>query len=130
MVGENGGWDWCRIEPVLLRHTVERIATIPPPRWDAGEDRPLWRWENKRCFSTCSAYDFLSSGAVTQSDDVWKRIWKFPVPQRIRIFVWLVFHDRLLMWSYLGVILRTRICVVCVERSRRIWTMYCDHVLW
>ncbi|KAK8697852.1 hypothetical protein V6N13_113987 [Hibiscus sabdariffa] len=27
---------------------------------------------------------------------IWTRVWKIPVPQRVRVFVWLVFHGRLL----------------------------------
>ncbi|KAL4279422.1 hypothetical protein GQ457_03G039710 [Hibiscus cannabinus] len=43
-----------------------RFATIPPPRCDAGADKSVWRWENKRHFTTRLTYVFLTHGVVTQ----------------------------------------------------------------
>ncbi|KAK9011299.1 hypothetical protein V6N11_044151 [Hibiscus sabdariffa] len=51
MVTESGVWDWDRLEFMLPRKNLERIAFLPP-RDGFGEDRPTWGWEDKREFST------------------------------------------------------------------------------
>ncbi|KAK8637099.1 hypothetical protein V6N13_064527 [Hibiscus sabdariffa] len=58
--------------------------------------------------------------------DIWKRIWKLHVPQRVRVFGWLSFHERLLTN-----VERVRrhcaamdLCEICMNGSENI-----DHVL-
>ncbi|KAL4319420.1 hypothetical protein GQ457_18G011800 [Hibiscus cannabinus] len=96
MVDEDGGWDWSRLSPWLSKDTLERIAAIPPPRVGLGSDSPRWRWEDNRKFTTRLAYGALSEEGVTNGVLYWRQLWKMPVPQRIRMFFWLVFHGRLL----------------------------------
>ncbi|KAL4272884.1 hypothetical protein GQ457_13G009590 [Hibiscus cannabinus] len=43
MVDDNGEWDWHRMEGLLPRESIERIASVQPPRSDSGEDQPFWR---------------------------------------------------------------------------------------
>ncbi|KAL4295874.1 hypothetical protein GQ457_12G003750 [Hibiscus cannabinus] len=96
MVDEAGDWDWCRLSSWLPKDTLERIAAVMPPRLGLGDDRSGWRWEDNRKFTTRSAYAALSVEPVANDSLYWRQIWKLPVPQRIRVFVWLVFHRRLL----------------------------------
>ncbi|KAL4333466.1 hypothetical protein GQ457_07G012960 [Hibiscus cannabinus] len=96
MVSVHGNWDWERLEAVLPREKLELIAAVQPPRSDAGLDRPGWRWEEKRNFSVSSAYGYLFHGLDFGNGDTWKRVWKIAVPQRVRMFIWLTFHNRLL----------------------------------
>ncbi|KAL4383201.1 hypothetical protein GQ457_15G013690 [Hibiscus cannabinus] len=96
MVSVHENWDWERLEAVLPREKLELIAAVQPPRSDAGLDRPGWRWEDKRNFWVSSAYGYLFQGLDFGNGDTWKRIWKLAVPQRVRVFIWLTFHNRLL----------------------------------
>ncbi|KAL4385217.1 hypothetical protein GQ457_15G009690 [Hibiscus cannabinus] len=96
MVSENGMWDWDKLELMLPKESLEQIAAIPPPRAEFGEDKPTWRWEDKRHFSTRTAYDFLTNDLGICESNVWRKIWRLGVPQRIRTFIWLAFHERLM----------------------------------
>ncbi|KAL4353175.1 hypothetical protein GQ457_06G017320 [Hibiscus cannabinus] len=96
MVTNDGLWDWDRIGSSLPRIALDRIASVPPPRTRLGGDFPVWRWEDKRGFTTRSAYAFLVLDSGTHYPTVWRRIWKLVVPQRVRVFVWVTLHERLL----------------------------------
>ncbi|KAK8610960.1 hypothetical protein V6N13_131027 [Hibiscus sabdariffa] len=68
MVDDNGGWDWRRLEGLLPRESLERIASVQPPHSDGGEDKPFWRWESNGQFSARSAYGYLLSDTESGFD--------------------------------------------------------------
>ncbi|KAL4385529.1 hypothetical protein GQ457_15G002390 [Hibiscus cannabinus] len=96
MVNVGGNWDWFRLEQLRPEESLERIASIQPSGDSLGEDRSQWRWEPNCQFSSRFAYIFLSNDMTGGQRGFWKRIWKLRVPQRIRGFAWLSFHERLL----------------------------------
>ncbi|KAK9043222.1 hypothetical protein V6N11_071569 [Hibiscus sabdariffa] len=79
MIDSNCGWDWNRISAALSGELVDRIAVVPPPRGDAGLDKPVWRWESNHKFTTRSAYLFLSHDVTPLNAGIWTRVWKIPV---------------------------------------------------
>ncbi|CAI0409373.1 unnamed protein product [Linum tenue] len=77
---------------------------IDPPRRDAGEDLTTWGMEADGKFRIKSAYT-VAADWLGKEDNVpdqvqarpkWKQIWKWDGPHRIRHFLWLAFHNRLL----------------------------------
>ncbi|KAK8564185.1 hypothetical protein V6N12_036315 [Hibiscus sabdariffa] len=96
MVNASGAWDWDRLETILPRERLERIASVQPPLSGSGEDKPMWRWKDKRNLTTRSPYAFIVHGTELHNTGIWKNIWKILVPQRVRVFVWLTFHERIL----------------------------------
>ncbi|XVF52811.1 hypothetical protein PTKIN_Ptkin05aG0048700 [Pterospermum kingtungense] len=65
------GWDWVRLEGLL-------------PDCSSGQ------------FSISSAYSLAIGGNTTPSDSLWMKIWKLKVPARIRSFLWLIKHNRVM----------------------------------
>ncbi|KAL4368559.1 hypothetical protein GQ457_05G007400 [Hibiscus cannabinus] len=98
MVSESGDWDWARLCGVLPPRLLEQVGTVLPPHSEAGPDVPSWRLEDRRIFTMKSAYNhiFCHNGNDDQNFPVWKRVWKIQIPQRIRVFLWLALHRRLL----------------------------------
>ncbi|KAK9010379.1 hypothetical protein V6N11_036890 [Hibiscus sabdariffa] len=103
MVAVNGDWDWNQMCQWLPADALEAIAAIKPPRPDAGADVPGWRWENNRAFSVRSAYKALTADSAAPLVPIsantiacWPRIWKLQVQQRVRVFLWLVLHQRIM----------------------------------
>ncbi|KAK8479479.1 hypothetical protein V6N11_046208 [Hibiscus sabdariffa] len=96
MVDHSGSWNWSRLTPWLAGETLEKIAAAIPPRVGVGVDVPGWRWEDNHKFTTRSAYTVLTKTNLSHGDSYWGKIWRLPVSQCIRTFIWLVFHRRLL----------------------------------
>ncbi|KAK9011297.1 hypothetical protein V6N11_044149 [Hibiscus sabdariffa] len=110
-VSSSGYWNWGGFDHVLPNHILQCISTIIPPNPSFGPDTPIWRWEDKRVFTTKSAYDILGLRVETENSHVWKAIWSHSGPQRIRLFLWLVVHGGLL---------------TNVERSRHLQFMWSE----
>ncbi|KAK8480524.1 hypothetical protein V6N11_037884, partial [Hibiscus sabdariffa] len=115
MVTNDGLWDSDRIGSSLPRVALDQIALVPPPRAGLGGDFPVWRWEDKRVFTTRSAYAFLTPGSEIHNTEVWKRLWKLAVPQRVRVFVWVALHERMLtnMERVRRHIVNSELCGIC-----------------
>jgi hypothetical protein len=51
------------------------------------KDLPLWRWNANKIFSVKSVYNHLTKN---ESSVAYKRIWKAKIPEKIKIFMWLL----------------------------------------
>jgi hypothetical protein len=59
-----------------------------------GKDQPIWKWTGSKNFSVKSVYDQLSKDDLGPS---FKRIWKAKVPEKIKIFMWLLEQNAILI---------------------------------
>jgi hypothetical protein len=51
------------------------------------KDEPVWRWTSNWRFSVKSIYEHLTSDDMGSA---YKRIWKSKIPEKIKIFMWLL----------------------------------------
>ncbi|CAN1179882.1 Aldehyde oxidase 4 [Linum perenne] len=69
---------------------------MSPPVPTSGADHITWGLERDGRFRIRSAYTLAAEDEVEPREGVWKTIWRWKGPQRIRQFIWLVAHQRLL----------------------------------
>jgi hypothetical protein len=93
LVGVNGNWSKERIERLL-----ERIVTFLAASVELGEDRCMWPGSGNVNFTVASSYQLLRSEVDNESMQVqnWKQVWKLEIHQRVRCFIWLMCHGKLL----------------------------------
>lgn len=91
----NGAWKWEIFGHLLPDNIILIIASHQPPMDQRGEDQVYWAASKKGNFSTNSAYHAISAHNQGMVDQIWSLVWSWPGPQCIRIFIWLVLHDRL-----------------------------------
>lgn len=75
---------------------IKRIVSILPPYPSTGNDKINWIGTSTRSFSMKSACRSLHESFWYSKDKWWKVTWKFLGPQRVQLFLWLVFKQRLL----------------------------------
>ncbi|MBA0671524.1 hypothetical protein Goklo_028954, partial [Gossypium klotzschianum] len=75
---------------------INRIVIIPPPHPNFGSDRIIWTQSASGVFSVRSAYWYLKENSWNPQEDYWKIVWKYRGPQRVRVFLWLAFNQKLL----------------------------------
>ncbi|CAN1757952.1 Putative ribonuclease H protein At1g65750 [Linum perenne] len=83
----------CRALPEAV---VAKVVSMSPPIEDRGEDTWTWGGESNDQFSIRSAYDLISDADNLIPMVDWKAIWNWKGPQRIRQFLWLAMHKKLL----------------------------------
>ncbi|CAN1797820.1 Putative ribonuclease H protein At1g65750 [Linum perenne] len=95
-VDEYGEWDWRFLHNSLPPHIVLHVAGMKQPSPDSGEDDLIWGPDPKGLFSIKSTYEVLSSIGKGNDGQLWKIVWNWKGPNRIRFFLWLAAHNRLL----------------------------------
>ncbi|XP_045810455.1 uncharacterized protein LOC123904892 [Trifolium pratense] len=96
LVDNNGVWKVDDLSTWLPQNIINRLFAIVPPKNVAAADRLAWRGTTDGKFSIASAYTMLCNFNDDEWDVVWRRVWRLQVPERVRSFIWLVKHDRLL----------------------------------
>ncbi|CAN1342709.1 Putative ribonuclease H protein At1g65750, partial [Linum perenne] len=102
-----GEWDLPYLRTLLPENLVLQIAGLSPPAAHRGDDATAWGLEKDGRFRIRSAYDLLGEHEGRRRDVDWELVWRWKGPNRIKHFLWLVAHDRLLTNE---------------ERRKRTWT--------
>ncbi|CAN1815404.1 Putative ribonuclease H protein At1g65750 [Linum perenne] len=92
----HGGWNWTLLESCLPPSCLEQIAGMKTPVDNDTEDGMLWGPDPKGKFSISSAYEIVAANHMVSDTNLWKSVWKWQGPNRIKHFLWLVAHNRLL----------------------------------
>ncbi|KAL4375980.1 hypothetical protein GQ457_02G042970 [Hibiscus cannabinus] len=96
MVDQTGCWDWSCLTQLLSTALLLRIACILPPHAALGSNRPRWRWDDTDNFRIALAYLALSGSDLNNGSRIWRHIWRVQVRHRVRVFLWMAMHERLL----------------------------------
>ncbi|CAN1142695.1 Putative ribonuclease H protein At1g65750 [Linum perenne] len=91
-----GDWDWNHLHAHLSPCHLEQIAGMGPPQAGSGDDDMIWGPDPRGKFTVSSAYEILAADQSESDQNLWKQIWKWQGPNRVRHFLWLVGHNRLL----------------------------------
>ncbi|CAN1831532.1 Putative ribonuclease H protein At1g65750 [Linum perenne] len=97
-VKSDGSWDMERLQALLPASMMSQVMGMCPPTASLGQDAPVWGLEGSGLFSVKTGY-LLIQGADSGSEverSRWKIIWNWAGPSKIRHFMWLVHHDRLM----------------------------------
>ncbi|KAK2379785.1 Polynucleotidyl transferase, ribonuclease H superfamily protein [Trifolium repens] len=125
LVDSTGDWNWSLFNDWLPTELKLRMLSIPPPHDNNGAD--VMKGANKygNDYAVAEMYDILSEFQHMEINFLWRKIWKLHVAERVRSFIWLVLHERLLtnyrkskmgmghaMCNYCGDIIETELHVL------------------
>jgi len=88
------GWDWNQLASFLPAHVLQRIASFELDTEEVG-DQLVWLAGNTGKFTIASAIKLIRLPDETIVED-WTWAWKLRLPQRIKLFLWLLLHGRIL----------------------------------
>ncbi|XP_061354128.1 uncharacterized protein LOC133298795 [Gastrolobium bilobum] len=105
VVSISGEWVFSKLNSWLPLNIVDIIRSVLPPNAYDGPDRKIWGIHKSQSVSVSFLYDYLSNYEVIDDDVVkktWNRLWTWKGPQRIKIFIWKMLHQKLLTNSYMS----------------------------
>ena len=92
----SSGWKWNLFADLLPDNILQKIASVEINPQESTKDQFVWDGASHGGFSTKTAINYIRGDAPTQADPMWTLIWASQVPHRIRFFLWLVGHERLM----------------------------------
>ncbi|CAN1804498.1 Putative ribonuclease H protein At1g65750 [Linum perenne] len=92
----SGSWDIEKLTELLPLNIVQSVVGMTPPCPDLGDDFPIWGLEPNGSYSVKTGYLLAKELVEGATNGIWKKIWSWKGPQRIRQFLWTAVHNRLL----------------------------------
>lgn len=93
-VTSDGEWDARRWRCFLPEEVVMKILSSEPPRGH-GDDKYWWRESSDGDFSIKLAYSrIFNQTGENQHAGLWRKLWHWDVPERVKFFMWQVVHER------------------------------------
>jgi hypothetical protein len=96
LVDNEGKWNWSLLQSWMPPTLQQKIAASLPPSDDYGRDERYMAGGTAADFSVADIYNKLCGFNRENASTTWDKIWKLQVPERVRSFIWLAKHDRLL----------------------------------
>ncbi|XP_074314431.1 uncharacterized protein LOC141649645 [Silene latifolia] len=99
MWSENSGWNWDCFANFLPQEILQKISSILLTDDPEMEDSLYWNGTSSGKFSLKSALGFLRGHDYSNEPEtiMWRTIWRLPVQQRVRMFIWLAAHGRVMV---------------------------------
>ncbi|CAN0870549.1 Putative ribonuclease H protein At1g65750 [Linum grandiflorum] len=91
-----GKWNVSFLNENLSANVVEQVLGMTPPSAELGNDKLVWGLEPNGMFSIKSAYILIKQLNDVDTGKLWRKVWTWQGPNKIRHFLWLASHDRLL----------------------------------
>ncbi|XP_028778230.1 uncharacterized protein LOC114734750 [Neltuma alba] len=90
-----GTWDFQRLNTIVKKEVIQRLISVLPPIEGAGNDVMIWSETSNGMFSVKSAYFLIEENDRALFNPIYKLIWKWKGAERIRVFLWRAFNNRL-----------------------------------
>ena len=97
VIHENGNWDLRQLESFLPQDLIEEVRAVPILLENRGQDLSYWGCTSNGEFSVSSGYEIVvglrdhTGGTL----DNMKWIWHLRCPERIRVFIWILYLNKL-----------------------------------
>jgi len=93
---ENEGWKWHLFEELMPQETLKKITTISINPNELEDDCLIWNPTGNRACMFKFVLSFIRQEVNGSDEPIWKFIWKMKTRQRVKFFLWLATHDRLM----------------------------------
>ncbi|KAF7833287.1 putative ribonuclease H protein At1g65750 family [Senna tora] len=89
-----GIWEIDKVIFWFDEDVVRKIAAIPAPRLGIGSDKVVWGLNANGKFSVSLAFRLGKENVNDDNASFWRKIWKWPGPQKFKSFLWLLSKER------------------------------------
>lgn len=89
------GWNVLAWRRFLPQWVIQKLIHIQPPR-NSSCDEFCWRNGSDGRFSVQAAYNFLNQQHRDVQKDIWGRVWRWQLPEKIKFFLWQASHESIM----------------------------------
>lgn len=118
----NGSWNMSYLDNLMSKDLCLSLCSEIPPMENSSDDKIVWGLQSNGSFSVKSAYNYRINNS--HRFPIFKLIWRLDVPERVKIFIWLLAHNRIptreLCNTWFGGFAWCEICPSSVESSLHI----------
>uniref|UniRef100_A0A803QFX1 Reverse transcriptase zinc-binding domain-containing protein n=1 Tax=Cannabis sativa TaxID=3483 RepID=A0A803QFX1_CANSA len=101
LIDGSGAWDLNALSHYFLRLDIDAILSIPL-RNGGCEDQWCWHYTSNGCYTVKSGYVVAldlaterNGGSSVNQASWWNDLWKLKIPQKVKIFLWRMYHRAL-----------------------------------
>ncbi|WCJ36333.1 Polynucleotidyl transferase ribonuclease H-like superfamily protein [Euphorbia peplus] len=94
---EGRGWNWEGLNSLLPTAVLFEMASLV--LFPSSGEGDVWHWPAAKSgsYTVASGYKVCRGEVLDMTSRLpWKQIWKVPIPERIRCFLWLIQHNAIL----------------------------------
>ena len=97
VIHENGNWDLRQLESLLPQDLIEEVRAVPILLENRGQDLSYWGCTSNGEFSVSSGYEIVAGlrDHTEGSLNNMKWTWHLRCPERIRVFIWILYLNKL-----------------------------------
>ncbi|CAI9099245.1 OLC1v1036030C1 [Oldenlandia corymbosa var. corymbosa] len=95
-VNTDGSWDWPLFQHRILASELMNVAATLPLDLRRGSDIWCWLSSGNRMFTMKSAYGVVEEESGTRRTPIWRAIWTWPGPERVKKCLSLAAEGRLM----------------------------------
>ncbi|KAJ1381042.1 Ribonuclease H domain [Sesbania bispinosa] len=95
-ITNTGTWKEAEIRRLILPDAANNVLALPPPTLRDVEDSVAWALTNDGNFSVSSAYNYLVNAPPSNMERVYKSIWQWKGPERLKLLLWRILSNGLL----------------------------------
>lgn len=88
-------WNLNKLARLLPMDVVNQIQSVRPPNRNGMEDSLCWRSASDGRFTIKAAYRDIEKINGSTSSLLWMRIWRRPVYEKVKSFLWKLAHERI-----------------------------------
>ncbi|CAN1353255.1 Putative ribonuclease H protein At1g65750 [Linum perenne] len=92
----DGIWDLDKLSNCLTNDAVLQVFGMTPPNSQLDDDTISWGLDPSGRFTVKSAYLAIKGTDVDGEERLWRRVWQWQGPEKIKHFLWLVSQRKLM----------------------------------
>ncbi|KAJ1415512.1 Reverse transcriptase zinc-binding domain [Sesbania bispinosa] len=90
MAGMDGSWNLHIFSPYLPQWAIDEITGSLPPQPGSQQDNLSWGLTSHGNFTTKSAYHLAADNFQGPVHRIWRAIWHWKGPHRLKCFLWMI----------------------------------------
>lgn len=93
---QDSTWNVTALQQFLPVDILDELTAIILFDEPGSQDQAVWSKEPSGSFSVRTAYDCAAENSPSPEAAKWNAIWKLKLPSRIKVFLWLSRHERIM----------------------------------